>query len=43
MKQLVKYSLMSGLVMMAAACTQPVNHQGRKPLVQVGKQKQAIF
>ena len=37
MKQLVKYSLLSGLIMVAAACTQPVNHQGRKPLVQVGK------
>lgn len=37
MKQFVTYSLISALVAMAAACTQSVDHQGREPLVQVGK------
>ena len=37
MKQLVKLSMMAGLMVTAVACTQTVNHQGRKPLVQVGK------
>lgn len=37
MKQLVKLSLMAGLLAVAGACTQPIDHGGRKPLVKVGE------
>ena len=37
MKQLVKLSLMAGLLVVAGACTQTVEHKGRKPLVKIGK------
>lgn len=37
MKQLVKLSLAVGLLAVAGACTQTVDHKGREPLVKVGK------
>ena len=37
MKQLVKLSLMATLIGLTGACTQPVDHKGREPLVKVGK------
>ena len=37
MKQFIKLSLMAGLLVAMGACSQTVDHKGRKPLVKVGK------